>query len=57
MDDPLHTSTSEKKDTLSKLMNIKDDSYLFIEYFNKFSNFLSNNSLKIFTKDIIELKF
>ena len=48
---------SEKKDTLSKLMNIKDDSYLFIEYFNKFSNFLSNNSLKIFTKDIIDLKF
>jgi len=48
---------SEKKDTLSKLMNIKDDSYLFIEYFNKFSNFLSNNSLKIFTKDILDLKF
>ncbi len=48
---------SEKKKTLSNLMNIKDDSYLFIEYFNKFSNFLTKNSLKIFTKDIIELKF
>ncbi len=47
----------EKKDTLTNLMNIKEDNDLFIEYFNKFSNFLSKNSLKIFTKDIIELKF
>ena len=48
---------SEKKDTMSNLMNIKDDNDLFIEYFNKFSDFLTKNSLKIFTKDIIELKF
>ena len=47
----------EKKDVLSNLMNIKDDNDLFIEYFNKFSDFLTKNSLKIFTKDIIELKF
>ena len=42
---------------MSNLMNIKDDNDLFIEYFNKFSDFLTKNSLKIFTKDIIELKF
>ncbi len=47
----------EKKDTLTNLMNIKEDNDLFIEYFNKFNDFLSKNSLKIFTKDIIELKF
>ena len=48
---------SEKKQTLGNLMNIKDDNDLFVLYFNKFSDFLTKNSLKIFTKDIIELKF
>ena len=47
----------EKKDVLSNLMNIKDDNDLFIEYFNKYSDFLIKNSLKIFTKDILEIKF
>ena len=48
---------SEKKQTLGNLMNIKDDNDLFVLYFNKFSDFLSKNSLKIFTKDILDLKF
>ena len=48
---------SEKKETLGNLMNIKEDNDLFVEYFNKLSNFLSKNSLKIFTKDILDLKF
>ena len=48
---------SEKKQTLQDLMNIKEDNDLFIQYFNKFSDFLSKNSLKIFTKDILDLKF
>ena len=48
---------SEKNETLSKLMNIKADSDFFVDYFDKYCNFLSKNSLKIFTKDIIELKF
>ena len=47
----------EKKDVIGQLMNIKDDNDLFINYFDKYKDFLSNNSLKIFTKDIIELKF
>ena len=48
---------SEKKQTLQDLMNIKEDNDLFIQYFNKLSDFLSKNSLKIFTKDILDLKF
>ena len=47
----------EKKDVIGQLMNIKDDNDLFINYFDKYKDFLSNNSLKIFTKDILELKF
>ena len=48
---------SEKKQTLGDLMNIKDDNDLFVLYFNKFSVFLTKNPLKIFTKDILDLKF
>ena len=48
---------SEKNETLSKLMNIKADSDFFVDYFDKYCNFLSKNSLKIFTKDILELTF
>ena len=38
-------------------MNIKDDNVSFIEYFDKYRQFLSKNSLKNFTKDILEFKF
>ena len=48
---------SKKTKLLGNLMNIKDDNDLFIEYFDKYSHFLANNSLKNFTKDIIEFKF
>ena len=48
---------NKKKDAISNLMNIKEDSDLIVDYFDKFSVFLSKNSLKIFTKDILELKF
>ena len=49
--------TSKKTKLLGDLMNIKDDNDLFIEYFDKYSHFLTKNSLKNFTKDIIEFKF
>ena len=49
--------TSKKTKLLGDLMNIKDDNDLFVEYFDKYSHFLLNNSLKNFTKDIIEFKF
>ena len=48
---------SKKKELLGDLMKIKDDNDLFIEYFDKYSDFLTKNSLKNFTKDIIEFKF
>tara|TARA_Y200000002_G_scaffold375873_1_gene378856 strand:+ start:502 stop:975 length:474 start_codon:yes stop_codon:yes gene_type:complete len=47
----------EKKDYISNLMNINADNDLFINYFDKYSVFLSKNSLKIFTKDILNPKF
>ena len=47
----------KKTKLLGDLLNIKDDNDLFIEYFDKYSHFLTKNSLKNFTKDIIEFKF
>tara|TARA_A100001011_G_scaffold245964_1_gene254163 strand:- start:191 stop:664 length:474 start_codon:yes stop_codon:yes gene_type:complete len=47
----------KKVQMLSNLMNIKEDSDFIINYFDKYSNFLINNSLKLFTKDILKLKF
>ncbi len=47
----------EKSRLLANLLNIKEDDSLFINYFDKYRDFLLKNSLKIFTKDIIELKF
>ena len=38
-------------------MNIKEDNDLFVNYFDKYYVFLSKNSFKIFTKDILDLKF
>jgi len=48
---------NDKKKTFADLMNIDKDNDLFVDYFDKYKDFLSNNSLKIFTKDILELKF
>jgi len=47
----------KKTKLLGDLLNIKDDNDLFIEYFDKYSHFLTKNSLKNFTKDILEFKF
>ncbi len=49
--------TSEKNDSIGNLMNIKKDDHLIVDYFDKYSDFLTKNSLKIFSKDILELKF
>ena len=38
-------------------MNIEEDSDLLVNYLDKYCEFLSKNSFKIFTKDIIDLKF
>ena len=50
----------EKKEKLfliADLINIDKDSDLLAIYFDKYREFLLNNPLKIFTKDILELKF
>ena len=48
---------SSKMSLIAEFINIKDNSDFFISYFDKYRDFLLNNPLKIFTKDIIELKF
>ena len=46
-----------KNQLISDLMNIKEDNDLLTDYFDKYTEFLRNNSLKNFTKDILEIKF
>ena len=48
---------SQKIKLLSEFINIKDDNQSIVEYIDKYSQFLLKNSLKNFTKDIIEFKF
>ena len=48
---------SSKMALIAEFINIKDNSDFFISYFDKYRDFLLNNPLKIFTKDIIDLKF
>ena len=48
---------STKLSLIGEFINIKDNSDFFVSYFEKYRDFLINNPLKIFTKDIIDLKF
>ena len=48
---------SKKIEMFKNFMNIKEDSEFFVNYFEKYRNFITKNSLKIFTKDILELRF
>ena len=47
---------NEKNILIGQYMNIKEDNNIFIDYIDKYRFFLSNNSLKNFTKDILNLK-
>ena len=47
----------KKIEIFSNLMNIKVENDFFPNYFDKYNNFIKNNPLKIFTKDILKLKF
>ena len=47
----------KKKEAFEDLLNIKEDNDSFVKYFDKYSAFLSNNTLKFFTKDILNPKF
>ncbi len=48
---------SEKIDFISKFMTITIENTFYIDYFNKYSIYLSKNSLNYFTKDVLNHKF
>ena len=48
---------SKKTSVIADYINIDEYNDLFVNYFEKFKEFLVKNPLKIFTKDILELKF
>ena len=48
---------NEKIHIFAKYMNINDENDLLVDYFEKYNQFLLKNSLKNFTKDILDLKF
>ena len=45
------------QNTKGWLGDFNDDNDFFVNYFDKYSYFISNNSLKNFTKDILKPKF
>ena len=47
----------QKSTVLADFINIKEDNDFFASYFDKFRHFTIENPFKIFTKDIIDLKF
>ena len=48
---------SEKTKFLSDFVEVKKESQFFINYFNKYEDYLSKKSLNYFTKDVISHKF
>ena len=50
-------SFNEKIDFFSKFVEVTYENTFYIEYFNKYSNYLTKNSFNYFTKDVISLKF
>ncbi len=50
-------SKDDKIALIANLININEDNDLIVNYFDKYRDFLTKNSLNIFTKDIIEIGF
>ena len=48
---------SKKTYLIADLINIERDSHLLTDYFNKYREFLINNPLKNFRKDILKFNF
>ena len=48
---------SEKTKFFSEFIEVNKESSFFINYFNKYANYLTKKSLNYFTKDVISLKF
>jgi len=51
------TDFNEKLDFFSNLMEVNKDGNFYINYFNKYQFYLSNNSFNYFTKEVISHKF
>ena len=47
----------KKVELIANFINIEDNNNFYADYFDKYQNFVLNNSLKNFTKDILEPKF
>ncbi len=47
----------KKFDLMAEFLKIQEDNVFFSSYFDKYRDFLLKNSFKIFTKDILNLKF
>ena len=50
-------SNEKKTKLIGNFLNLRDDNDEIAIYYSKYREFLVKNSLKIFTKDILELKF
>ena len=48
---------NEKIDFFSKFVEVTYENTFYIEYFNKYSNYLTKKSFNYFTKDVISHKF
>ena len=48
---------NEKLDFFSNLIDTEKEADFYIDYFNKYSFYLSNNSFNYFTKEVISHKF
>ena len=47
----------KKKDNFENYLNIDKNADFFVNYFEKYRNFVKKNTLKDFSKDILEFKF
>ena len=47
----------KKVELIANFINIEDNNNFYADYFDKYQDFVLNNSLKNFTKDILDPKF
>jgi len=50
-------SENEKFEIVKKYINLKNNDYRLVKYFDKYVNYLSKNSLNSFTKSVIDHRF
>ena len=48
---------TDKKDFISNLLNIENNTDFFVDYFEKYILYLKNNTFNCFTKDVIKHNF